>query len=353
MSGFNCRNIYGLISAVSSNSSSFSLNSATTFLGFSFVCHKASALATMRVYVGGKSGTPADIRASLYLDNGGIPNPSGAVAGTETTGVSVSAVGWLGFDFNINYTDLISGQRYWVVLKNYTSTPASNYPTITYGTPAFVGGGVSDNPSWGLSKASTSTGDSGWGSVATGGGCVFELSDGSKYGMPASVTTVTNISSNTTEAGEVITAPTTGLVVVGVDVSLYKNGSPTGGCKVKLYVNRNLVAVSEEIPEASISTTRYRYQFVFSRPIAVPPRAEIRAVVAPENYSSGNYYILRKMSWSPEDVDMLPGMSGCVTTDGGVTWSDDVTSVHPIGLLLQADNGFPSATVNRRTSTGR
>lgn len=353
MSGFNCRNIYGLISAASSNSSLFGLNSATTFLGFSFVCHKAIALAAMRVYVGIKSGSPNDIRASLYLDNNGIPNPSGAVAGTETTGASVSAVGWVGFDFNIDYTDLISGQRYWVVLKNYTSTPASNYPTIAYGTPAFVGGVVSDNPSWGFSKATTTTGDSGWGSVSTGCGCVFELSDGSKYGIPASASAATSISSGTTEAGEVITAPTTGLVVVGVDVILYKSGSPTGGCKVKLYVNRNLVAVSEEIPVVSISTTRYRYQFVFSRPIAVPPGAEIRAVVAPGNYSSGNYYVLRKMSWSPEDVDMLPGMSGCVTTDGGVTWSDDATSVHPIGLLLQADKGFPSATVNRRTSTGR
>lgn len=351
MRGVDCRNVYGLITQSTANHSNFNLSSATTFLGYSFVANKSSPLAKIRIPVMSKAGAPSDIRAALYMDSAGLPSPSGAIANTETGGVTAD-IGWLELVFNTAYTGLTVGQRYWVVLKNYTSTPASNYPALAFGTPAFVGGLNSDSPTWGYNKASTTSGDSGWGSTTLGGGCVFELADGTKYGIPASVN-ATTISSESMEIGERIIAPQSGLSVSGIDVVIYKKGSPSAGCKVKLYVNRCLVATSCEISAGNISTSRYRYQFMFPRPIAVPPFAEIRAAVAPGNYSGANYYALRKMLWSPNDTDMLPNMAGCVSSDGGATWSDDTATVYPIGLLLDADNGFPPTPINRRISTGR
>lgn len=346
----------GLIGMISydpvSSAADNALNSADRWIAFSIIAPPAGDTPSkVMVYASGETGTvTTGISCEFYSDNAGVPGTS-LDASTGMT-ANCAAGTWLEFTgFDVALT---GGTLYWVVIKNTTGTPASNYPEIrslTLMTPMyFANTGVN-------TMKTTADAGSTW-TAATKTSCNnIRIQWGGGYsGFPVS----TQAAASSTygvydkrELGVVFTTPAVGkMAVAGIAAVVSKTGTPTRALRLRLYEGVTLVDTTYSTAVANV-TTRSWIQGYFSTVRVLKRNTTYRAVISVAYTGSGdgdtsNYFACYgyTIQDSNESRSLTPmrGWGGTYTADssaGPVVFSESglTTFVPQIVLLLDSDAG--------------
>lgn len=331
--------------------SSFSMNTATSFIAFSFIPLKNDTLLSVHAYLV-RVGNPSDVRVAIYADSGGTPTGS---ALAESSGTDITATGYWTFALNYSVT---AGTQYWVALKNYSSTPASNYVVVNYVLVPFTNvAEFSNHASYGYRRSQTTSGEGAWlASSQNGFGLQFNMASGLKLGgaLRNGYASLNTAGLSNILIGNRFISPKVTICVDAISLLWFKVGSPASDCVAKLFINGSLVANSLPINGVSFTTTNGILSFVFPDPVAIPPESNVIVAVSNGVTDTSNYYRIGLTYFDPNERDIFPySVQGVQSADGGSTWTDVTGTVYTINLGLQAGClGLPEP-VNRRTSTGR
>ena len=221
------------------------LSAAATWLGMSFLQVKSLTLNAINIYVSAVNGILTNIDCSLCADASGVPNNTPIETVTKTTGLPTGAgvVQFSGFT-----TVLSANTRYWLVFKNNTAIPGTNYLTYQYGNTGTIQVSAgSENEFFGWSKVHTINSGTAWASSVLYNVCGLRLdfSDSSYsgnlivgIGNPDSTDGSYGVVAN---AGVKFTAPLNVILnVIGVSMLIRKFGTPTGNLSFKVYNNTTL-----------------------------------------------------------------------------------------------------------------
>lgn len=329
--------------------STTNVNSATTFIAFSFLSLKNDTLESIHLNFG-KSGTPTDVRLALYADSGGYPS---GTALTESGSVSVPYNGF--YVVPLSYA-VVANTRYWIAVKNYTATPGSNYPVVNYTLTPFPNiGEFSNHTTYGYNRTITTTGDGGWSAPGVNAfGMQFNMASGLKLGGCIKASYVSMNASSNVEAGNVFISPDVCINVDTISGLLYKKGSPISDVTAKVYINGSLVATSLSINGSQLTTTNLLASFVFADTVAIPPRSTVRVSLNFGTTDASNYYRIGKTEFDVNERDIFPySIQGWASTDGGTSWSIQTGVVYNLSLGLVSGMLGLEPPINRRTSTGR
>jgi len=355
----------GWYANVQSNTSSLSLNAAATWLALQFYSEQAKTLNTVRLNLQSKTGTPtaAGCTCDLYSDNGS-GNPSGTSLESRPAD-SVPANGlwmqWSGFT-----TALTAHTSYWLVFKNNTATPASNFPTYQWGGTGVGNTNLMGNWSstvnfWGWNKVQT--GNSG-GTWTTGQNAVMGprlgYSDGTYDGMPVSGLTrptnalTTDSSFGKQEAGVKFNVPANmKFNCKAVWFNMCKVGSP-GNLTFKIYQGTTLLATSLAIPAGIIGgSTNDTWTAYFASPVQLTSANNpyrLTMVDATSADTSTNRYCLNIANWDTDSNSLpLKPMDGSLTetmttdnTAGPPVFTDTAGNVAPFLLFGDTSGEFTS-----------
>lgn len=328
---------------------SFTLAGAASpqqYVAFGFDAPSDLTLSKLRLYFGSNSGTPTDVRVSLYADDGtGKPVATGAMGGTESTGITITANAVNEFTWPAN-TTVAKGTRVHVAVKNYTAGASAN---LLYITNSIVH--IGSHTTIGLIKYQTTTGDSGWGTAAYGTiSGVLEATDGTKLGYIGNNAFASYSSNADRLFGTVFSIPDNVVVrATGISVVGYKNGAPTFNYRMKLFIEGNLVSEGPDIPGTLISTSA---RMVYSKitPVTIYPGQRCRIVIHCNGGDGTNYARTRYLSnLGVSDYDLKPlNASRTLSTDGGATWIDTASDIIPFWISGEVGTFFQPAPLNRR-----
>lgn len=327
------------------------MNSATYFMGFSLITRFAQTFNKFRFYATG-TGTNVTVQVELQADNG-AGSPSGTALDTGTLTFSSNTAQWREVSNFSGYT-LTPGQLYWVVVKNITATPASNYPTVTFSygqMPIWVN---TDATQCRFYKKATSDGST-WGSAAgTVASIMFGFSDGSWVGSPVVTSAYFSTSGvdrayTGVELGGVMTTPDNVMLnVVGIWGWIRKIGSP-GDLQLKLYLGQSLFAQCIDVPAAQTSTSAASISGFFSRPVVLPPKAKIRIMhTSTAGDNTSNYYYLSGQTYDSNYPDNAPSVVDTYTRLASGTFTDTAGKCPAMALLLDGANPFLPLPLDRR-----
>lgn len=319
----------------------------TTYVAFGFEATETGELSKFRCWFG-TTGSPVDVRVSLYADDGtGKPSSSGPISGSESTGIAISngAIAEFTWPAGVGIT---KGTRYHVVIKNYTAgTTASAF---------YIAGMIrrlGNHNTVNLTKYSTTTGDVGWGSgtnsVISG---VLELTNGQKMGAIGRFGTTSYSSNADRVVGARFFVPD-GLVVsaLGVSGCFFKSGTPTFDLYPVVFINGVQVALGSAINMALISSSIASVFGMLTSVVIAEPGDVVRVGFKANGGDSSNYLRQAYFTVGDSDLDTRP-MSACrcVSEDGGATWTDYNNDLPPFWLQGTVSTFFESAPINRRSS---
>ena len=327
-----------------------SLSTANTWLAFSFVSDKTKTVNKIIIYNHANVGTLANISVSctLYSDAIGSDAPNAAIeAKTISAGSWVGATSWAEFT---GFTTVVTAQiPYWIVLKNLSAVPTTDYPQLRFVRSAFINP-TYETPGW--FKKHTTDGLT-WGTLRTGVAYMrIEYSDGSFAGLPLSnIAGVSGIYSNR-EMGSVFTTPlNASLIVKGISFVTLKTGTPTGNLQFRIY-NSNLSpnpATTLTLAPAYV-TSGNMVLLYFATPITLSPNSQTRVVMSETTQSdaSGNRFWLNDATFenSAGSISLLPFRGTIQRTEtvdataNPVVWTETTTSFMPFALILDTDEEF-------------
>lgn len=359
--------VVGWIPSIPLNTTTtLSLNAANTWLAFGFRLADTKILNKVKVRVSSVSGTLTSLSADIYSSTAaGSPNAS-IESSTTVTGGMPTGASWI--EFTGFTTSCDGGTQYWIVLKNLTGTPASNFPAFIYG------GGSSLSASPPMSARGTQ----GWGKQHTTDGSTWvtflqlaafmrlEFSDGSFAGIP-----IQNIATNAVqmvyssrEYGVQFTSPAATLKVRGI--AMHNNssvGSPTQNPYFKLYTGGGppgvLLASTQDVPKELYGTSSWYYAY-FTSTQTIPPSVVCTVTMAENTQTDTSANAFRFIEYTVEDnadsKALLPlGGLQRVYYDGS-SWTLTDTAFASFALLLDTDAEIsftPSPNVFLRTLKAR
>jgi hypothetical protein len=329
------------------------LNSATTYAALSFPADAARTLSSCRVYLSAVTGTLAtsDLRADLYSDSAGVPGTLIQSSGSASTATAGQFVDFTGFS-----TALTAGRQYWIVLKNLSASPASNFPTYLRGnagtlTPMPVL--ATPGTSFGWNFKSTTNGGTSWLQVTLGvTGLRVGFSDGGYAGGLASSAGQTNGLGfpvfGSRELGAKLTTPAgAALNVAGAAFALSAGNTPSADCRFRLYAGTTLLATTATLPASEAARGQVWACLYFPAVQQVQPNTVVRAAMGLEtNTDTSDKVRLAAFVLDP-DANSLPLMQpygACLTYFNGSAWSDDTGKVPSFALLLDAAAPFAATS---------
>ena len=327
-----------------SNVSTLALSGSdgNTWVALSFVAVEALTLTEVSAIVSALAGTGVTVTADLYSDGAaGLPNAS--IDGPRS--LSVSATGrntWTGFT-----TTLTAGVRYWIVFKNATATPQTNYPTFAWYIGAL--GLYEGSPIWGWSKCHTTNGST-WATPGTGvGGLGLKFTDAAVDRYAGFPIVDYNLTSgykvySAREFGVKFTTPANAtLSLRGLSFYCSYSGAAEslGNLRFRLYAGDTWVADAMAIPVGNMSTSARYLAAYFSSSHTLQPNTTYRVTYGAasggdaSNYYRSNYFTILN---DANARAMLPfSMAGCYLN---TTWTELNTLVLPFGLVLDTEGSF-------------
>jgi hypothetical protein len=323
------------------------LNSADQWLAYQFQCPPAGATPSkVMAYCSAENGTvTSGIACEIYSNSAtGLPNASVDAATAMTADCAPGT--WLeftGFD-----AALTGGASYWIVLKNTTATPGTNYPTFRYlaSQQPIAGSAGTTAEDAGAARVTADAG-TGWAAATARyqvGGWRIEYSGGGVQGCPVSTVTISDAGTavyDSREQGAKFTSPTNAkLRVVGALASIRKNGSPTSNYRFRLYKDTTLIDTSNLLNAALLANaTIIRAYFATVRELDTA--STYRIVLGSDNSGtcdSSNYLRCYTQTYQDSDASrlLMPGRGWFHTYLDG-TWTDSTTLCPMISLLLDQD----------------
>ncbi len=353
----------GMFTTSNSGPSTFALSGtpasggfSPTWLAYSWNPGESKTLSAVKVFCSAVGGTltAAGLVCDIYSDTAGT-GPNASLASSSTVTATPTGAAWVEFTgFSLALT---AGTQYWIVLRNATATPGTNFPTYRYGAASqFANPALSEsNGLFGSGAVRTSTNSgTAWSSstAAYSWGWRVQYSDGTYDGTPFS-----NIAAAAAASGafgkqavgvQLVTPPGTVLNVRGAMLQFGKNGTP-GGAALKLYDGSTLLATAATIPAANVTQTRC-WSALFPSTVVVNPGTTLNLVVADlttaDTNSNGylpNFYTVDNDANSFALMPFEGTLKKTVTTDytaGSPTFSTDQTTVIPFALILDSTGEF-------------
>lgn len=291
---------------------------------------QSSAALVCYAYLTAKTGSPTDVRFDIYAGASGAmdaqrPDTGAALATSAAVDVSAQTNNtWT--TFTISSVSLTAGATYWVIIRNATGTPASNYPTyMTRGTDGIVIGArfnafaVTDGFAADPAAVATNSDSP----------IVLKFSDGSVLGNPYVESTAH--ANNTNDRGLRFRFDAS-VVVVGVYNPTASNANTTFW---KIYQGASEVATLT--PDRSeLNNAQYMY---FAAPVTLAAATDYDVV---QKVGSNSTYIPRLHAGSTAPADVTACMSACVSYVDGATPGSYTESDGNAAMMLLIDN-FPTA----------
>lgn len=361
------------IQQVSSGSdSSRNVSSSTPLIAFGFVALDTQ-LASIDIRVGSGSGSPV---ANVYLVPGTSSTTQDSPVTTPTASALASATN-VSLAVGINTISfgshtLTVGEKYWLVFKYVSGTSAGFY---------YLGGALFNQSISGPGRvtrdnylrieATSATEPVTW--ISPAAVCVLTAlrqvyTSGKTHGfLGINGGDTTNTVRHRSEAsGEVRGIGQAFTIPVGMRLNLkafvigFRVTTSTATdieFYAECYINRSLVATS--LPQYSAdlySTGHVLLSFEFERPIKVPDNCELLIMVMCKYHTDAYYFYSTRLSlldnYANEHMPQPIRRAAYYVNDGtGITVNQN--AVTSCGLLLDADEPFYTAPINRRTSTGR
>lgn len=349
------------------------LNADNTQLAMSFVPDQNRTLSSVSIYGSAAAGTLGNIAgtANLCADAAGLPNYTTII---ET--VTITAGNWPAAASRVTFsgftTALTGGTRYWIIFKNTSSVPGTDYPTLQYagnsGLPMYVG---SSSAKWGWSKVHATDAATFTTSALTNvSGLFVGYSDGGGSYAGLALNSINAAGSTTRvysnrESGVMFTTPANvKLNVRGVAFMAAPNGTPTGLLRYRLYQGTTLVATTASIGAVANATAGSFPILYFSSTQTLEPATSYRVVLSEttqadaftNSYSTYEYNIANDANARA----VLPfggTLQQTYTTDATgspPTFVDVNTVICPFALILDTDGPFtaPAAAGGGGTSFG-
>jgi hypothetical protein len=342
-------------SAPANGPSTQAVNAAATWVAFSFIA-KSTNVNEIHAYISTVTGTvaAADITCEIYSDSSGVPGSSIESKNCSTAPSAAGFYKWTGFS-----TAYTAGTQYWAVFKNVNGTPASNNVTFRFpsnGTfPFWTSGG---NVTYGYNKRHTTNSGTAWtaGNIAGCPGIIIVYDTGStpQYDGFAHNTIGTESADSvysTREMGVKFTTPTNGKFrVIGATFFVFRNGTPTGNLRYRLYSGTTLLDTTTNVV-ANTNTTNGSAQWIqlyFSTTNVLASNTVHRLVVAESSQSdtSSNYYSSYKYT-----IGTDTGYSSLLPFNGtfqktyydGSSWTDTASIIYPCALILENEEALDAA----------
>jgi hypothetical protein len=339
--------------APSNGQATQAINGASTWCAFSFQA-KSANLNEIHIFVYSVTGTvvAADITCDIYSDSSGVPNSS---IESKNCSTSLSAQGfykWTGF--TSTYT---VGTQYWAVFKNVNGTPASNYVTFRFASNGcYLNAITGSNPSYGWHKRlwngtnwTTSNATSAPGIII-----VYDTSTVAQYdGVALNVITTesTDKTYSNLEVGVKFTTPTNGKFrVIGATFFIFRNGTPTGNLRYRLYNGTSLVdtTVSTVGNGNTGNGVAQWISLFFSSTNVLDSNTVYRLTISEstQSDSSSNYYSTYAYTVGTDTgySSLLP-FNGTLqkTAYNGSSWTDTSSIIYPFGLILENEQALDAA----------
>jgi hypothetical protein len=363
--------VLGHLGANFSNDTTLGLSAAATWLALQVVPQATKTLSKVRLFLDTKTGTPtaAGCTCDLYADASGIP---GASSEGPIAADSVPASGnWMQWTF-AGTSVLTGGTPYWLVFKNGTGTPASNFPTYRYqvgvsggATPMpFQGSGLGGSGVlYGWNKVHTLNSGTAWASGLGYGatGLRLEYTDGTFEGLPVqtgvrpSTSAVGDRAFGKSEVGVRFNLPSGATFnVLMAGFPLIKVSTP-GDLRFRLYQGVTLLATSAAIPAADVTTATGDWYFAsFPSAQAVvstsqPFRLTFGDATAADANTKGYNAQVYTFDGDANSLALKP-MNGSVqktvtadNTAAPVVFTDTAADVIPFALLLSTNGELTAA----------
>ncbi len=328
---------------------------APTWLAYGWNPSESKTLSAVKVFASAVGGTLTSLACDIYSDTAGT-GPNASLASSTTVTALPTGAAWVEFTgFSLALT---AGTQYWIVLRNPTATPGTNFPTYRFGgvnSAWSPGGSESQNGLWGSACARSSTNSgTAWANAAKSGswGWRVQYSDGTYDGMPLSnfsSLSAANMSFGKQAVGnQFVVPPNVVLNIRGASMAFVTSGTP-GAASFKLYNGSTLLATSASIPRANM-TAAFMFTAMFPSTVVVQPGTTLNLVVcdATTADASGTGYI--QNVWTVDNdansFALMPfegTLAKVVTTDytaGSPSFSTDQTSVVPFALILDSTGEF-------------
>lgn len=351
------------------------LSTATSYSAFGFITNGAETLSEVTVYYSGTTGTPtaAGSVCELHADNSGDP----AVASTETKTLAGAPSGagaqtWTGFT-----TAITANTYYWIVFKNATATPASNFQTLQYfqNQPAtsktssnfsitgantaggfvyksttdgttYSSGGNNPLPAFGIKLKFSSGRYLGYlitdGSQDTGSTVYATRRWGAKFTIPSTWPTI-NLGGASMQISNTGTKPASGLkyeIYSGSSTTPSLVANCTSASRAAVNISGAAAWTPIYFPTTCVLTANQTYRLVMAIPNGV-------------DGSASNEWRLYRLTLenSASTKAQLPfgGIAKTYSTDG-VTFADTDTEAPPFQLFLDSTGEF---TVSSGSATAR
>ena len=351
----------GFFTSASGGYTYTALHAAATWMAFGLVVDVSRTINKARFFVD-LTGTLAsgDVSVSVYSDSAGHPGSSLGTTSTFTGG-TWPADGWV--EFTGLSVALTPGTQYWIVIKNNTSTPATNYVQVRHGgaNSGPLAGCLSSFNTYGWTFQTTTNSGTAWTSVGLAGGCFgirTGFADGSYMGMPISGTNNgNNYVYAGVEQGVQFTMPPAGsLVVRGASITIANvAGTPNAtGYVYKLYSGSTLLATSNTIPMASVKSMGGGNGFFaaeFPSPITIAAGATVRLTLAAVSSTDGSttgpnlfYYNCDSDSNSTPLLPMQGTLVAVTTSNGGTSFTPMANTIFSFAILLDTDGESAGST---------
>lgn len=327
------------------------LNNANIRYAVKFIPTRDGTIETFRFKNATITGTldSDDVVCSVYDDDGDKP-------GTEldTTNTTDGAMANNGYGTCTGLNQAVTAWTpYWLVTRNAAASPGSNYWA---GVVLTAAGLLISAPfaSFQSMRAISTDAGSSW-TVTTGCLGLFQVGfdDGTYEGFPI-LTNAVNYTTNTVYAdreigSKFVTDEDTHWNVIGGYMLAGKGGTPTGDIRLRIYDGEVLLATSNPINVARISTTATYLSFYFpDGPIEIIGEKTLRVVIGEttQTDTSSNYYFVKPYGMDTDaSSDTLNGFNGTLelTYFDGTSWSEpDDDKVIPFGLFLSESNPYPT-----------
>lgn len=342
------------------STSTIALNAAPASLqvGYAFIAMRTDILTAVFLSTTARAGTDVNISITIELqaDSSGIPSGVALETVTKTSGWSTTAVHT---EIPVSWsTQLTGGSRYWLVIKNASAAPTTDYITIGFRPLSFVGGTGHTLVGWCKKQYNGTTWEN---SVVAGSfGAVIVYGNGDSDGQ-----VLTNLDANSVsgvdtrvysgqETGVQFTAPPNGAITIsGVAQYVAKAGSPTGTLQTNIYVNGSIVATSNAVDAALVSNTGALLTFVFLRSVDIPLSSVVAIVLKASGGDSTTNYFRNNTTYTVSTdsrIQQLKPFGGTFSRVqyASATWTTYPQHVPWVAVLLDNNTPISPAPINRR-----
>lgn len=330
------------------------LNTANTWTAVSFIATETSisglylSLATLTGTVGN-----VKITVSLRANDPTINRPGTTVIGSD---VEVTG-GWTANKLNAitaSWTGLTLGASYWIIVKNTSAAPNTDYPTLSFSMYSTFE--TSGPVIFGQGRYNTTDAGSTWGVGGPNSAVAVKFASGRLSWFPKDATSISDIGIRVysdRKTGVVFRSPNTWLAVNGAVLPIRGTGTPPNAPYCELWVGGIKKATSSLSPTASSLTGggSLMQLWPFDN-VIVPPNSEIWVVVGMAGGDSSNsiYFNAR---YAINDDAVLKAAKPCNGTMSkiywdGSSWTTTTTEYGACMLLCDPTAPIAAAPLNRR-----